>query len=247
MAAPRMVGWADGAIAPVYVAVGAGCILLGTGLKEIDQWFVKRGAATESNRTANILGDLNNKLARTINQTSSSQERLETIVSAVQHCTLSLLKPAHHSLRVCIYQLDYDEEQMPANTKPGDRPIEQARLLLVGEPLGRGTDAARAQFKYDDAGKDTLTKILARQHVWCRDTKKRATPGLQEGRSYRSYLSVPILIGGEVEGMLTCDAQVKSDLKERMAPVLRMTAIVAGIGLRQSEVASQPVKPTSFF
>lgn len=244
MAVPRFHGWfeAEGR-GPWFVGAGAVAILAGTVLKEVDQSMVKRGQNKELVRIGHVLGELIQTVAGLLTDQSPSVHRLRAVVAAVQRCTLRLIRSESDGLRVCIYQLEYDEERQAAGSTPGVRPISQAHLVLVGEPQGRGLDPARQEFDYDERGRDTLDKIVANKHVWCPDTSKKPTPGLDKDRSYKCFLSVPIWVNGKVEGMLTCDAKSRSDLSEKMVPVLRMTAIVAGIGLSQERVSDDPAKP----
>ena len=246
MAAPRAVGWAngdDGQRTYWFIGLGALAILVGSGLKELDQAMVKRGQNKQLERIGHVLGELIAVVARAVTDRTSSVDRRNDVVAAAQRCTLRLLPSKSDGLRVCIYQLEYDEERQARGATPGKRPIEQAHLVLVGEPQGRGLDPARHEFNYDEQGRHTLDKILANKHVWCPDAKRKPTPGLELDRSYKCYLSVPIRVNGQVEGMLTCDAKSRGDLSEKMGPVLRMTAIVAGIGLRQDKISDDPTKP----
>lgn len=107
-------------------------------------------------------------------------------------------------------------------------------------------DTARQVFLQDKDGKHTIDTILKNEHIWCSDTrnKKNRPPGVKDNCSYRQFLSVPILVGDEVEGMLTCDAPNKTTLSEDMVGTLRTTGIVAGMLLRSSSIASEPQEPT---
>lgn len=239
MVAPRLHGvFNDEGRGYWWIGFGAGAVLLSAILKEWDLWDNKRGQDLELVRVGHKIGELITAVAGFMIQASPSVNRTLEVVAAVQRCTLRLVPAASDgNLRVCVYQLEYDEERQAPGSTPGIRPVEEAHLVLVGHPQGRGLDPARQQFDYDEEGRDTLGKIVRNKHVWCSDTKKRPTMGLETGRSYASYLSVPIWVNGKVEGMLTCDSTVKSDLSEKLVPILRMTAVVAGIGLSQNRLS----------
>ncbi len=215
-------------------------MFVGAGLKEFEQSKLKREQISQLERLPHVLGEMLSNVPRVTPGDSPSVDRLQRVIDAAQRCTLRFIPSESDGLRVCVYQLEYEEEQQLSGARPGERPIEQAHLVLVGEPQGRSLDPARTEFKYDDEGRYTLQRILAKEVVWCADAKKKPLPGLRPDRSYRCFLSVPIIVDDKVEGMLTCDAISKDDLSRKMISTLRMTAIVAGFGLRRDEIGEVP-------
>ncbi|MCM3778810.1 hypothetical protein [Microbacterium hydrocarbonoxydans] len=216
--------------------------MAGAALKEIDARVVKKGAAGVLERAAMAVADLHKQLPRMMDSETSADRR-GRVIEAAQNCAIHLLRESGKNIRVTFYQLDYAEtEQLPRST-PGDRPIEQARLILVGEPLGRGDDPARDEFRYDDRGRETLTKILAKEEIWCGNARKQARKMKWPRPRYRVYISVPIVVEGKVEGMLSCDSLVRSELKRSIAALVKIPANFAGMELRTLESASAPVKP----
>lgn len=228
-------GWVIGA--------GALAVVAGAVLKEVDTHVVKKGAAGVLERAANAVADLNKQLPRMMDAATTSVDRRGRVIEAAQNCALHLLRESGKNIRVTFYQLDYAETEQPKDTKPGDRPMEQARLLLVGQPLGRGDDPAREEFKYDEYGRATLEKILAKQEIWCGNAKRAARKANWPEPRYRVYISVPVIVDGKVEGMLSCDSLVRSELKRSIAALVKIPASFAGVELRTLESVSAPRRP----
>lgn len=246
-AAPNIVGWADGSNAPAAYSLGLGLALSGSGYQGIDRWRASKHLDAKQDKYNDAVASLHRTLSVTILESEASTERIKFAIEAVQERTRELLDKPDGRLRVCIYQLEYRDERVPSSFEPGQRPRDSAVFVRNCSPTGRGTDAARQVFAQDAEGKYTIDTILRNEHIWCSDTHnpRKRPPGMVSKRSYRQFLSVPIVVGDEVEGMLTCDAPNKTTLSEGMVRTLRTTGIIAGMLLRSSSIATDPERPVT--
>lgn len=86
--------------------------------------------------------------------------------------------------------------------------------------------------------------MLAKRAVVCADAVKEAKRNGWPEPSYGSYLSVPVLVDGEVEGMLSCDSTSKRDFHRSMKHLMAIPASFTGAELRASASATTPSKPS---
>jgi hypothetical protein len=230
--------------APFVVGAGAVAVVLGAALKEIDGHIVKKRALSGLQSAALSIAGLHLNLPMMVGSKHSIHRR-DAVVIAAQQCATELLRlsGATGKLSVTFYQLDYEESKQPEGSTPGQRQNAEALLVRVGGTNGRGVELARRDFKYDKWGKDTIDKILANKPNVCHDAVKQAKRNGWPVPSYGSYLSVPVLVEGEVEGMLSCDSTEKRDLPLSMQHMMSIPASFAGAELRASASAATPTKP----
>jgi hypothetical protein len=230
--------------APIVVGVGAFAVVLGAVFKEIDGHIAKKRSLSALQSAARIIAGLHRSLPRMVGS-EYSIDRRDAVVIAAQQCAMDLLREsgATGKLSVTFYQLEYEESEQPEGSTPGQRQNAEAVLVRVGDTNGRGVELARRDFKYDARGKDTIDNILAKKPHVCDDAVKQAKRNKWPEPSYGSYLSVPVLVEGEVEGMLSCDSTEKRDLRGSMKQMMSIPASFAGAELRASASATTPTKP----
>lgn len=231
--------------APLVVGAGAIAVVVGAGLKEIDAHISKKRSSSNLENAARIIAGLHRSLPRMVGSEHSVHRR-DAVVTAAQQCAMDLLREsgAQGKLSATFYQLDYEESKQPGGSTPGERRNEEALLVRVGDTNGRGIELARREFKYDAHGKDTIDKILANKTILCDNAAKEAKRNNWPEPSYGSYLSVPVLVEGKVEGMLSCDSSLKHDLRNSMKQMMAIPASFAGTELRASASTTTPTKPT---
>lgn len=230
--------------APIVVGAGAFAVVIGASLKELDGYFVKKRSLGSLESAARAIAGLHLRLPKMIDG-EHSMHRRDAVVTAAQQCAIELLRDsgATGKLSATFYQLEYEEREQPEGSLPGERRNEDAVLVRVGETNGRGVEIARSVFRYDKYGKDTIDTILANKPVVCDDAVKQAKQNNWSEPSYGSYLSVPVLVEGRVEGMLSCDSAGKRDLRRSMKHLMSIPASFAGAELRASASATVPTKP----
>lgn len=230
--------------APLVVGAGAVAVVLGAAFKEIDGHIAKRRSLSVLQSAARTISGLHRSLPKMVGSEHSIHRR-DAVVTAAQQCAMDLLREsgARGKLSATFYQLEYEESKQPEGTTPGHRQNAEAVLVRVGDTNGRGVELARRDFKYDARGKDTIDSILANKPSVCDDAVKQAKRHGWPVPSYGSYLSVPVLVEGKVEGMLSCDSTEKRDLRRSMNQLMSIPASFAGAELRASASAITPIKP----
>ncbi|EPH17583.1 hypothetical protein HMPREF1484_00268 [Dermabacter sp. HFH0086] len=193
-------------------------------LDEVDKAKIRR---VEVERKAAVdefavgLANLSTTLARAEEQFSHDRE--VHCVEAGANFLVQHLSKEIEKVRVCVYRLDYAEKI--GGTLDTQTPV----LSLVGEPRGRATNLAREVFSSEDwdyDGERTLECIL----------RDRVLEGKPEeasisARSYRHFLSVPMVRRKEVVGMICADSPVSPISPEDYESVLRSVGLLVAMGL----------------
>lgn len=166
------------------------------------------------------LANLSTTLARAEEQ--FSRDREVHCVEAGANFLVQHLSKEVEKVRICVYRLDYAEIGGTLDTQP---PI----LSLVGEPRGRATNPAREVFSSEDWDYDggrTLERILMNQVL-----EGKPEEASISARSYRHFLSVPMVRRKKVVGMICADSPVSPISLEDYESVLRSVGLLVAMGL----------------
>lgn len=180
--------------------------------------------ATEERRISVILSDLAETLGSS-NVAGDSRVRERSCVEAAETVVGKLLEPKASEVRSCFYRLQWKDEPVA----PEEDPDQNAFLQLVGTARGRGVDKPRDEFTFDDQdgeGGETLRRILDNKPVYSSNTDPHLT-----GKSYGSFVSVPVHREGDIIGMITADTPDVGALDLQCEHLLRTVGAFAALGL----------------
>lgn len=231
LAAATFAGWfpkdlvGPGRILAALITV-ASLILKGIsdGMAKKREDTLAQARAAEERRISVILSDLAETLGST-NVAGDSRVRERSCVEAAEIVVGKLLAPKASEVRSCFYRLQWKEEPV----LPGEDPDQNAFLQLVGTARGRGVDKPRDEFTFDDEGgegDETLRHILDNRPAYSSNTYPQLT-----GKSYGSFVSVPVHREGEIIGMITADSPDVGALDLQCEHLLRTVGAFAALGL----------------
>ncbi|WP_157594677.1 GAF domain-containing protein [Streptosporangium amethystogenes] len=93
------------------------------------------------------------------------------------------------------------------------------------------SDTVFTKSSTDKAGEAMFRLVKSGEFAHYPDIRENAPPGLEAGRSYRTFIAAAVIAGEKPYGVLTIDSPEANSFGERDTQIMRMLAILMAAGL----------------